>query len=143
MHLVYAEGLSFAGVAALANYVPPRLTEEQIRARRHVPVFYAVGIKDVNAGRMQIGLDLLRTCGANVDLYRPQIGHVLDSSVAQAALDWLMDRCDRRVTEIIQTARGAEDRAAAAIRLEGLIAQSAWHASAHVDASRRALAEIE
>ena len=93
-------------VAALANYGPPWITDEQVRARRHVPVFYAVGMADVNHERMREGIGRVRSAGGRVDLYRPTLGHVLDPTVAQAAVDWWLNDPEHRA--ILLNAKATE-----------------------------------
>lgn len=142
MHLLYAEAWPCCAVAALANYVPPPITRDQIVPRRLIPVFYAVGMADINADKMRVGLDLLRSAGANIDLYRPSIGHTLDPQVGQAAVDWLLLRARRQVTARIDAWK---DRTTpdAADGLAEIIEQERWHERANVDAAQRALARIE
>ncbi len=142
-HLLYAEGIEVTAAAALANYVPPRITDEQIAQRRGVPAFYAVGMADVNHERMREGLRRLRSAGASVELYRPRIGHVLDPRVGQAALDWLFEQCGRKIDASIEDAQSSGLKGRAAATLEGVVAQAKWHEPAHVERARTALAEIE
>jgi len=97
-HLLYAEGFPASAAAVTANYLPPTVTAEMVRARREVPLFYAVGEADLNRPRMRQGLYLLRGAGASVTVQRPPIGHVLSRQIGQAALKWFESVC-REVTE--------------------------------------------
>ncbi|GMV96005.1 MAG: hypothetical protein AMXMBFR83_03740 [Phycisphaerae bacterium] len=141
--LLYEEGLPVTAAAALASYVPPRLTREGVAARRNVPVFYAVGMDDVNHERMRVGLDFLRSAGANVEVYRPRIGHTLDAGVAQAALDWFFVRGRRALETALENAERSSDPAAAVAVLESIVDQSRWHEPDQVERARRALERIE
>jgi len=141
--LLYAENFPATAVAALANYVPPPLTAEQIRAKRHIPAFYAVGMTDVNYERMRAGLELLRSAGANVELYRPPIGHVLDANVAQTALDWFFDQCARQQLAIIEEASTTKNIADIALKLERIVTQACWHEPEYVTQATDALTRIE
>lgn len=142
MHLLYEERWPFCAVAALANYVPPAVTADEVRARRQVPVFYAVGMKDINHDRMRTGLDMLRSCGADIDLYRPQIGHVLDPQVGQSAMDWFMLRARRAVAARIDAVKDDASRESAAV-LEEILEQHRWHDHENVETARRALEKLE
>ena len=81
-HRLYVERVPVTAVAALANYLPPSITQEQIQAQRDIPVFYAVGRDDINHERMRAGIDPAPCRQRDVELYRPPIGHVLDPQVA-------------------------------------------------------------
>jgi poly(3-hydroxybutyrate) depolymerase len=142
-HLVYVERAPVTAAAALAIYLPPSITQEQIRLRRSVPVFYAVGKDDINHERMRSGIDRLRIAGADVELYQPRIGHVLDPQVAAAAIEFFFDRCRREVGERIQAAGEMEDLAVAACILEGVVSQSRWHEPAQVAAADETLRRVE
>ncbi len=142
-HLLYKEKVPVTAVAALANYVPPLITDDEIGDRRRVPVFYAVGMADVNHDRMRYGIQRLREAGGNVNLYRPRIGHVLDAGVGQAALDWFFDQCARRLDAVISKASPQGNVAEAAAGLERIIALAQWHEPAHVQAARDALGRVE
>jgi poly(3-hydroxybutyrate) depolymerase len=96
-HLLYREAFPCTAVAVTANYVPPGVTGADVAARAVVPVFYAVGERDLNRPKMRDGLDLLRDHGARVTVSRPPIGHRLDRGVGQAAMDWWMGRCRAEV----------------------------------------------
>jgi len=143
LYLLYREQLEVTAVAALANYVPPSITADEVHARRHVPVFYAVGMADVNHERMRRGIQYLRSAGGNVDLYRPRLGHTLDAGVGQSALDWLFDQCARDVEAVIAGATPGGAVAESAVKLEGIIAQRRWHEPAHVERASAALARIK
>lgn len=140
--LLYVERVPVTAVAALANYVPPWITGEQVKAKAHVPVFYAVGMADINHERMREGLQRFRAAGARIDLDRPRIGHVLDSDVAQEAVDWFFDRCADQVG-------AALDRMAVAglvgdlPTLDRLCEQRHWHEPSHVRRAEQLIGEIE
>lgn len=142
LHLLYKEHFPATAVAALANYVPPHLTVEQIRARRDVPVFYAVGLADVNQEKMRDGIDRLRAAGGDIELYRPRIEHKLDPQVAQAALDWLFQQCGKQITVAIDSAT-QEPVGGAALRLERIVPQARWHDPAQAEAARAMLDRLE
>lgn len=125
--MLYKERLPAAAAAALANYVPPRITQADVAAQRLVPVFYAVGMTDVNHERMRGGLEFLRTAGANVELYRPRIGHTLDAEVAQRALDFLLERCRRQLQARLDAAAREPDMVLALSQLEAIVEQQPWH----------------
>lgn len=139
---LYVEKAPVTAVAALANYVPPWITSEQVKARAHVPVFYAVGMADINHERMREGLQRLRAAGARVDLDRPRIGHVLDSDVAQEALDWFFDRCADHISAALDrmtAARLVTDLPA----LDRICLQRPWHEAAHVRRAERLIEDLE
>lgn len=140
--LLYVDGVPVTAVAALANYVPPWITDEQVQSRRQVPVFYAVGMTDVNHERMREGIQRLRSAGGRVDLYRPSVGHVLDEAVTQAALDWFFDRCSESATVLLDrlTASGTVADLPAAERIWD---QRLWHEESHVQRAARLLEQIE
>jgi hypothetical protein len=136
------EKLPVTAAAALANYVPPWLTDRQIREHRDVPMFYAVGMEDINHERMRDGLKRLRAAGARVDLDRPRIGHVLNAEVAQAALDWFFDRCSEKVEARLKQI--AADGAIADLPVaERVVEQRRWHEAGHVQEARRIVEQIE
>ncbi|HPD29836.1 MAG TPA: hypothetical protein PLL20_07570 [Phycisphaerae bacterium] len=140
--LLYVEEVPVTAVAALANYVPPWITGEQVKAKAHVPVFYAVGIADINHEQMREGLQRLRTAGARIDLDRPRIGHVLDSDVAQEAIDWFFDRCADQVGAALD--RMAAARLVADLpALDRICLQRRWHEPLHVRRAEQLIKEIE
>lgn len=141
-HLLYKEKSPVTALAALANYVPPSIASEEIRARSGVPVFYAVGMDDLNHERMRWGLSRLRDAGGDVFLHRPRIGHVLDPVVGQAALDWFFKQTRESLDRQAQAAVGG-DTATALPRLETVLAQARWHDPASVDVARQTLERIE
>jgi predicted esterase len=104
-HLLYVESFPATAVAVTANYVPPTVTAEMVANKRDVPVFYAVGEADLNRPRMREGLYLLRGAGASVTTERPNIGHVLDRRIGQAALSWFESVCRRTTRKRIDDAR--------------------------------------
>ncbi|MGQ9651489.1 MAG: alpha/beta hydrolase [Phycisphaerae bacterium] len=140
--LLYVESVSVTAVAALANYVPPWITGEQVKAKAQVPVFYAVGMADINHERMREGLQRLRAAGARIDLARPRIGHVLDSEVAQEAVDWFFDRCADQVGAALD--RMAVTRLVADLpALDRMCEQRHWHEPSHVRRAEQLIGEIE
>ncbi len=142
LQLLYVEQAPVTAVAALANYVPPWITDQQVKARLQVPVFYAVGMADINHEPMREGLQRLRAAGARIDLDRPRIGHVLDSDVAQEAMDWFFDRCADRVSAALD--RMAAARITADLpSLDQVCRQRAWHEASHVRRAERLIEEIE
>lgn len=143
LHLLYEERLPVTAIAALANYVPPRVTSDQMHARRHVPVFYAVGMADVNHDLMREGLQRLRKAGVNAHLYRPSIGHVLDADAAQTALDWFFDQCaTERIRRIEEASAGAET-ARHVVELEAIVTTARWHEEEYVKRAREVLERLE
>jgi len=142
LQLLYVEQAPVTAVAALANYVPPWITDQQVKARAHVPVFYAVGMEDINHERMREGLQRLRAAGARIDLDRPRIGHVLDSDVAQEAMDWFFDRCADCLGAALD--RMASGKLVADLpALDQICRQRAWHEASHVRRAERLIEEIE
>ena len=117
LHLLYVEGFPATAVAVTANYVPPSVRPEHIRARSDVPVFYAVGQSDINHERMHDGLALLREQGVRVTVQRPPIGHVLNRNVGQAAMTWFESVCRSRVDRIFVDAHDA-------LRNDGLVSRA-------------------
>ena len=141
--MVYKERVAVTAAVALANYVPPRLTVEDIRPRRDLPIFYAVGMADVNHELMRAGLDYMRSAGANVELYHPTIGHVLSPEVAQAALNWFDDLCSRQTGEAIETAaKSSPEVGPSAQRMEDIANQSRWNDPGQVTLAAQVLAEL-
>lgn len=140
--LLYKERFPATAAAALANYVPPRISQADAAARRQVPVFYAVGMADINHERMRVGLDFLRTAGANIDIYRPRIGHTLDAGVGQAAMDWFCRQARRGVESLLEEAANSSP-ALAVEMLEAVTAQARWHEPAQVTQARERLDRAE
>jgi len=140
--LLYVEQVPVTAAAALASYVPSWVTGEQVNSRREVPVFYAVGMADVNHERMREGLQRLRSAGGRVDLYRPSLGHVLDVEVAQAALDWFFERCGESVTAALDRVTAGKTVADLPI-VEWICDQRRWYEESHVQRAARLMEEIE
>lgn len=143
LFLLYKEKLPVTAAAALANYVPPRITAGDVADRGWIPVFYAVGMADLNHERMRHGLDILRAAGGNVELYRPPIGHVLDPQVGQAALEWFFNIVGERVAKEIAGATEEAGLAHACVAMERIINQARWHEPQHVEAARATLEKLE
>jgi hypothetical protein len=142
-HLLYREGIPATAVAALACYVPPSITADNIAGRHDVPVFYAVGRSDINHDRMRVGVGRLRDAGASVTMRRPRIGHVLDPATAQSALDWFFERCAGDLERMFEDAGDRANRIESCLALEALLVQARWHESAHVATAQETLARIE
>lgn len=141
---VYREGFPATALATLANYVPPAISADDIRPRRDIPVFYAVGTEDINHDRMRIGLGLLRNEDVRVTLVRPPIPHILAPEVGRQALAWFEDRCRqsiaRRLTAIrTELLAGRPGRAAAEARR--FLHQRQWHDPEDVRQGEAILAE--
>jgi hypothetical protein len=113
LHLLFVESFPCTAVAVTANYVPPSVTAEHVKKRTEIPIFYAVGQTDINRPRMRDGLELLRNNGARATVIRPEIGHVLDREVGQAAMKWFEEQCRESVERrLIQAqARGSPEEA--------------------------------
>jgi len=129
-HLLYAEAFPATAVAATANYVPPSVTAKMVAARRDVPIFYAVGMRDVNQDRMRASIELLRTSGGRLTLLRPDIGHALDRDIGQQAMDWFVKTMTQQtLTQIDQAAKAGEEQryAAGMAVVEPILAQRRWH----------------
>ena len=129
-HLAYVEGFPATAVAATANYVPPSVTADRVAGRRDLPVFYAVGTRDVNHDRMRASIELLQANGGPLTLLRPDIGHRLDPVVGQQAADWFAKTSDRQAQRRIDRAeRAVKDRtyAAGLALVEPIVAQRRWH----------------
>ncbi len=140
--LLYKQRVPLTAVAALANYVPPRLLADEVRAVAGTPVLYAVGMTDLNHERMRAGLEFLRGAGANIELYRPEIGHVLDPAVAQTALDWLGQQCRRRTAALLADA--ARERTARRVfEVECVASQPAWQWPDQAAEAARLLPKLE
>jgi len=129
-HLVYAERFEAPAVAATANYVRPSVTGQLVAARSDVPIFYAVGMRDINHDRMRASIELLQANGGPLTLLRPNIGHRLDPAVGQRAMDWFVKTTTKQSTERIDQARRLtrDKRYAAGLALvEPILAQRRWH----------------
>ncbi len=146
-HLLYVEGFPASAVAVTANYVPPTVEPRHVARHKDVPIFYAVGEGDVNRERMREGLTLLRRNGARVTVRRPRIGHVLDPSVGQAAIEWYESLCRERVDAIL--ARAQEDLDAghapgpSAAALEALVRHATTHHADQVSAATATLFRLQ
>ncbi len=130
MHLLYVEDFPATAVAGTANYVPPSVTRERVAARRDVPIFYAVGTRDINYDRMRASLELLQANGGTLTLVRPDIGHRLDPGVGQQAMDWFVRTATRqalgRIDQAAEMAQKGRYAAGLAV-VEPILAQRAWH----------------
>jgi poly(3-hydroxybutyrate) depolymerase len=141
--LLYKEAAPVTAAAALANYVPVSISPEEVKQRRSVPVFYAVGMADVNHERMHFGIRRLRDAGGNVTLYRPEIGHVLDPVVGQAALGWFFEEMRNALGQRIKAAAQDPNVAGAVLMLEEIAAQARWHENTHAESARQMLEQLE
>lgn len=142
-HLLYAQKLPVTAAAALANYVPPSITDAQIKAHASVPVFYAVGMDDVNHERMRVGITRLREAGGDITLYRPRIGHVLSPEVGQAAMDWLIETSNTQLLDRIDETTPTASVPASALLLHEIVSQKRWHTTDVYERARIALDVLE
>ncbi len=146
-HWLYREGFPATAVVTLANYLPPVVTADDVRRRRHVPVFYGVGTEDINHERMRSGLALLREQGVHVRLVRPPIGHTLSPMVGREAVAWFEELCReatrRRLDEAADALRRDPPAASgrAAVAAERILAQARWHDVENVRQAEALLAE--
>lgn len=139
LYVLYEAGFSATAVAVSANYLPPTITGEDIRARADVPIFYAVGREDVNHDRMRRALVLLRNNGAHVKMLTLEIGHVIQRGVIEEAAHWFAETCASRTAAVIDTARGEFEEGGAAIAmraLEGILEQEGYHSGDAVERAR-------
>ena len=145
--LLYLEHFPATAVAVTANYVPPDLTPEQVKGRADVPVFYAVGVSDVNQERMRAGVALLRSAGVRITMRRPHIGHLLSREVGQEALDWYEQLCRSRVQARVEEARGYQSAdgpvGPLVAELEGSVRYPEGAFADQAPAVREALARLE
>lgn len=146
MHLLFAEGFAASAVAAMANYVPPSTTPQMVAARRDVPIFYAVGMRDINHDRMRDSIRLLQSNGGALELFRPNIGHHLDPHVGQRAMDWFVgmttEQSLKRIEQAVES--GRQGRYASGMSdVEPIVRQAKWHPPAVVARARPVLAELE
>jgi len=145
--LAYIEGFPATAIAVTANYLPPSVTAEHVRARADLPVYYAVGEADLNQTRMREGLHLLRRAGARVTVERPPIGHVLNLEVGRQAMDWFMAHCRKGVDDRLARARDSLREASLpgppAADLENIIRQRAGHFSDQVAAAAELLQTLQ
>lgn len=146
-HLLYVQGFPASAVAVTANYVPPTVQAEHVRAHSQVPVFYAVGESDINRDRMRDGLALLRGNDVSVSVQRPQIGHVLDPGVGQAAMSWFESFCRAQGERTLNDARRCrpDDGCIGPVvcGLEAIIRHPATQFPDQVNAAVELLAELQ
>lgn len=135
-HWLYREAFPATAVVTLANYLPPGVTAEHVAKRKQIPVFYGVGMEDLNHERMRVGLALLRSQGVRVTLVRPPIGHMLSPDVGREAVAWFDQLCRdatrRRLDEALEALHhDAPDRPTAsgraAVEAERVLSQARWH----------------
>lgn len=145
--LLYVENFPATGLVVTANYLPPNITSDQVRGRADVPVFYAVGTRDVNRARMREGATLLRDAGVQLTMRRPRIGHVLDRGVGQEALQWFEQVCRSRLQSRIDRAldpRGVEGTPGPlAAELEEVLRHAEAHFREQTPLVRQAVARLE
>ena len=142
--LLYVEDFPATAVAVTANYVPPNIAADQVRQRAEVPVFYAVGTRDLNQARMRKGVGMLRDAGVRITMRRPRIGHVLDHGVAQEALQWFEQVCrDRVQVRIDQAGNHTESPGPLAADLEAVLRYPEAHFRDQLSHVRDALARLE
>lgn len=143
-HWLYAESFPATAAVTLANYLPPHITGEMIARQNNIPVFYGVGMVDINHERMLAGLSLLRSQKVRVTVYRPYIGHTLSPEVGEQAVAWLDQQChdivkrklDKATTALADTRRGYS-----AAVFEQLIAQKRWHDPDNIQVAEAGLSE--
>jgi poly(3-hydroxybutyrate) depolymerase len=132
-HWLYREGFPAAAVATLANYLPPGVTAADIVKHKQVPIFYAVGMEDINHDRMRTGLALLRDEGVRVTLVRPPLGHTLSPEVGREAVAWFEGLCRDATRRRLDEASAAMHRdqvtgsGQAAVEAERVLTQARWH----------------
>jgi len=145
--LLYMEDFPATALAVTANYLPPEVTSEQARKRTNVPVFYAVGTRDPNRGRMRTGVTLLREAGVRITMRRPRIGHVLDGGVGQEALVWFERICRDAVGDLIEQTHDPNGSAgpvgSLAVALEEVLAHADAHFPDQIPLVRDAVARLE
>lgn len=145
-HWLYRERFPATAAATLANYLPPAVASSDITASRDVPIFYGVGMEDVNQERMRAGLLRLRHLGVRVHESRPHIGHTLSPDVGRAALAWFeqtgRDDYGRRLDAARDDVRQGRCGGAAMLA-ERIVAQRAWHDDAIVAKAETLAAEAQ
>lgn len=145
-HLLYAERFPATALAAMANYVPPSITPEMAAARRDLPVFYAVGTRDINQDRMTASISLLQTNCTDVTLLRPDIGHRLDRTIGQRAMDWFIQTTTRQSMQRVKRAKELAQKGSYAAGLacvEPIVSQRRWHLPEVVAAAEPILGDLE
>jgi len=138
-YMLYNAGYPASAVATSANYLPPTVTANDIRARSEIPVFYAVGREDLHHSRMHRASLLLRNNGTSVRILTLNIGHVIEPRVMQAAADWFIEVGDRQSAERLAQARRDldEGKPAGAVRAtEGIVEQRLYHSPDIVEAAQ-------
>lgn len=129
-YMLYNAGFPVSAVATSANYLPPTVTANDIRARSEIPVFYAVGREDLHHVRMHRASLLLRNNGTSVRILTLDIGHVIEPRVMQAAADWFIEVGDRQSVERMAQARrdlNEAKPAGAARATESIVEQRLYH----------------
>ena len=141
---LYVERFPATAVAVTANYLPPNITTDQVRARAEVPILYAVGRRDLNHTRMRKGVGMLRNAGVRITMHRPRIGHVLDRGVGQNALEWFERVCrDDLAIRIDQAHNPPGSPGPLAADLETVLRYPETHFRDQVSQVREALARLE
>jgi predicted esterase len=139
MYMLYQRGFRATALATSANYLPPTVTREQVREHADVPLFYAVGRKDINHRRMREALVLLRTSGANVTVLPLDIGHVLQRGVIQQAALWFARVGDQRLGAVLDGVEPAFENGqpALAVRtLEEILEQQPYYSPQIIERAR-------
>ena len=139
MHLAYCERFPASALACTANYVPPTVKPEHVRARTGLPVCYAVGEDDINRDRMRKGLSLLRDNGASATVFRPSIGHRLDRAVGAQVAAWFEDRNRRAVEDMLDGIAEAESNTRPGpllAKLEEFFSQQRTHFADQIERGR-------
>jgi len=145
-HLLYAEGFPATAVAATANYVPPSVTAAMVAARRDVPIFYAVGERDINHERMRSSIELLQANGGPLTLLRPDIGHTLDPVIGQQAMDWFLTTTSKHTLDRLSLAAASAHAGKYAESLavvEPILAQRRWHTPEVISRAEEVLVQSE
>lgn len=145
-HLIYERKFPAAAAATTANYLPPSVTGPMIRARSDLPVYYAVGMRDINQERMRAGITLLRSNGTSVVVRQPDIGHILDRDATQQALDFFVKQNSLKIRDTIRQANThfTEGRPALAVSLlQPILDNTRYHITEDVADVETAMSRIE
>ncbi len=144
-YMIYHHEFPASAVATSANYLPPTVTTQFVRARADVPVFYAVGRADGNLGPMREGLLVLRDGGARVTAPALGVGHVLDYEVLHQAADWFAEVSNTRTLErlaAIEWEYRPQRPGHTAAALEEVLRQRRYHDAEVIRAAERIYAKV-
>lgn len=145
-HWLYVEGFPASAAVTLANYVPPRVTADAIAKQKQVPIFYGVGMVDINQERMLAGLSLLRDNGVLVRVHRPYIGHTLSPEVAEQAVAWFEEQCRQATQRQLDEAEAAlrdGQRGIAARMYEDILAHRRWRQASDAQSAQAGLEQVQ